>query len=63
MKSSAAAAIISENLIIFRFVTAAAPFFLILISAVICWTKVTLTEAEHARIVEELKDKWHEMNQ
>ena len=36
---------------------------LILIGTVIYRAKVTLTEAEHARIVEELEDKWHEMNQ
>ena len=64
MTSGATAATITpENLFNFKLVMFAAPFVLILIGAVIYRAKVTLTEAEHARIVEELEDKWHEMNQ
>ena len=64
MTSGATAATITpENLFNFKLVMFAAPFALILIGAVIYRAKVTLTEAEHARIVEELEDKWHEMNQ
>ena len=64
MTSGATAATITpENLFNFKLVMFAAPFALILIGTVIYRAKVTLTEAEHARIVEELEDKWHEMNQ
>ena len=64
MTSGATAATITpENLFNFKLVMFAAPFVLILIGTVIYRAKVTLTEAEHARIVEELEDKWHEMNQ
>ena len=64
MTSGATAATITpENLFNFKLVMFAAPFMLILIGTVIYRAKVTLTEAEHARIVEELEDKWHEMNQ
>ena len=64
MTSGAAAATITpENLFNFKLVMFAAPFALILIGTGIYRAKVTLTEAEHARIVEELEDKWHEMNQ
>ena len=40
----------------------AAPFALILLGTILYRAKVTLTEAEHARIVEELEEKWDEMN-
>ena len=64
MTSGATAATITpENLFNFKLVMFAAPFALILIGAGIYRAKVTLTEAEHARIVEELEDKWNEMNQ
>ena len=64
MTSGATAATITpENLFNFKLVMFAAPFALILIGTGIYRAKVTLTEAEHARIVEELEDKWHEMNQ
>ena len=40
----------------------ALPFVFILLGTILYRAKVTLTEAEHARIVEELEEKWDEMN-
>ena len=63
MTSGATAATITpENLFNFKLVMFALPFVLILLGAIIYRAKVTLTEAEHARIVEELEEKWDEMN-
>ena len=63
MTSGATAETISpENLFHFKLVMFAAPFALILLGTILYRAKVTLTEAEHARIVEELEEKWDEMN-
>ena len=63
MTSGATAETIApENLFHFKLVMFAAPFALILLGAILYRAKVTLTEAEHARIVEELEEKWDEMN-
>ena len=63
MTSGATAETISpENLFNFKLVMFAAPFALILLGTILYRAKVTLTEAEHARIVEELEEKWDEMN-
>ena len=40
----------------------AAPIVLMILGGLIYRAKVTLTEQEHARIVEELEEKWEEMN-
>ena len=64
MTSGATAETIApENLFHFKLVMFAAPFALILLGTILYRAKVTLTEAEHARIVEELEEKWDEMNQ
>lgn len=63
MTSGATAATITpENLFNFKLVMFAAPFVFILLGTILYRAKVTLTEAEHARIVEELEEKWDEMN-
>ncbi|WP_315273247.1 glycoside-pentoside-hexuronide (GPH):cation symporter [Selenomonas sputigena] len=63
MTSGATAETIApENLFNFKLVMFAAPFALILLGTILYRAKVTLTEAEHARIVEELEEKWDEMN-
>ncbi|MFC2316749.1 MAG: glycoside-pentoside-hexuronide (GPH):cation symporter, partial [Selenomonas massiliensis] len=64
MTSGATAATITpENLFNFKLVMFALPFVFILLGTILYRAKVTLTEAEHARIVEELEEKWDEMNQ
>ena len=63
MTSGATAATITpENLFNFKLVMFALPFVFILLGTILYRAKVTLTEAEHARIVEELEEKWDEMN-
>ena len=57
-----AATITSENLFHFKLIMFALPFVFILLGTILYRAKVTLTEAEHARIVEELEEKWDEMN-
>lgn len=58
---ASAADITTDNLLKFELIMFAVPIVLI-IATLIYRAKVTLTEAEHARIVEELEEKWEEMN-
>lgn len=52
----------ADNMVRLQMVMFAAPTVLMIIGALIYRAKVTLTEQEHARIVEELEEKWESMN-
>lgn len=57
-----AGSISADDMIHFQMVMFAAPIVLMILGGLIYRAKVTLTEQEHARIVEELEEKWEEMN-
>ena len=52
----------ADNMVRLQMIMFAAPTVLMIIGALIYRAKVTLTEQEHARIVEELEEKWESMN-
>ena len=57
-----AADITVPNLLKFQLIMFALPIVLIVIASLVYKAKVTLNEAEHARILEELEEKWEDMN-
>lgn len=57
-----AADITAPNLLKFQLVMFAIPLVLLVLATIVYRAKVTLTEKEHARIVEELEEKWEDMN-
>ena len=57
-----AADITAPNLLKFQLIMFALPIVLIVIASLVYKAKVTLNEAEHARILEELEEKWEDMN-
>lgn len=59
---ASAADITQENLFHFQLVMFAAPIVLMIIASFIYRAKVTLTEAEHARIVAKLEETWDKIN-
>ncbi|MCI6751912.1 MAG: glycoside-pentoside-hexuronide (GPH):cation symporter [Selenomonas bovis] len=59
---ASAADITQENLFHFQLVMFAAPIVLMIIASFIYRAKVTLTEAEHARIVAKLEETWEKIN-
>ena len=59
---ASAADITQENLFHFQIVMFAAPIVLMIIASFIYRAKVTLTEAEHARIVAKLEETWEKIN-
>ena len=59
---ASAADITQENLFHFQIVMFAAPIVLMIIASFIYRAKVTLTEAEHAKIVAKLEETWEKIN-
>ncbi|WP_337471538.1 MFS transporter, partial [Mitsuokella jalaludinii] len=59
---ASAADIKPDALFHFQIVMFAAPIVLMVIASFIYRAKVTLTEAEHARIVRELEEKWEDLS-
>ena len=59
---ASASGLTADNMMRLQIVMFAAPIILMIVSALIYRAKVTLTEQEHARIVEELEEKWESMN-
>ena len=59
---ASAADITQENLFHFQLVMFAAPIVLMIIASFIYRAKVTLTEAEHAKIVAKLEETWEKIN-
>lgn len=59
---ASAADITQENLFHFQIVMFAAPIVLMIIASFIYRAKVTLTEAEHAKIVAKLEETWDKIN-
>jgi lactose/raffinose/galactose permease len=59
---ASAADITQENLFHFQLVMFAAPIVLMIIATFLYRAKVTLTEAEHARIVAKLEETWDKIN-
>ncbi len=59
---ASAADITAESLFHFQLIMFAAPIVLILLATLLYRAKVTLTEDEHARIVEELERNWDKMS-
>ena len=59
---ASAADITQENLFHFQLVMFAAPIVLMVIATFLYRAKVTLTEAEHARIVAKLEETWDKIN-
>lgn len=57
-----AADITAPNLLHFQLIMFALPIVLIVTASLVYKAKVTLNEAEHARILEELEEKWEDMN-
>ena len=57
-----AADITSEGLFHFQLIMFAAPIVLIILASFIYRAKVTLTETEHAKIVQKLEETWTEIN-
>ena len=57
-----AADITAGSLLKFQLIMFAVPVILLVLAAFVYRGKVTLTEEEHARIVEELEEKWEDMN-
>lgn len=60
--SASASGLTADNMMRLQIIMFAAPIVLMIIGALIYLAKVTLTEQEHARIVEELEEKWESMN-
>ena len=60
--SASASGLTADNMMRLQIIMFAAPIVLMIIGALIYRAKVTLTEQEHARIVEELEEKWESMN-
>ena len=60
--SASAGGLTADNMMRLQIIMFAAPIVLMIIGALIYRAKVTLTEQEHARIVEELEEKWESMN-
>lgn len=59
---ASASGLTADNMMRLQMIMFAAPIVLMVIGALIYRAKVTLTEQEHARIVEELEEKWESMN-
>ena len=59
---ASASGLTADNMMRLQIVMFAAPIILMIVGALIYRAKVTLTEQEHARIVEELEEKWESMN-
>lgn len=59
---ASASGLTADNMMRLQIVMFAAPIILMIVGALIYRAKVTLTEQEHARIVEELEEKWEFMN-
>lgn len=59
---ASASGLTADNMMRLQIVMFAAPIALMIVGALIYRAKVTLTEQEHARIVEELEEKWESMN-
>ena len=59
---ASSAGITPENLFHFQIVMFAAPIVLMVIATFLYRAKVTLTEAEHARIVAKLEETWDKIN-
>ena len=60
--SASASGLTADNMMRLQIIMFAAPIVLMIVGALIYRAKVTLTEQEHARIVEELEEKWESMN-
>lgn len=60
---ASASGLTADNMMRLQIVMFAAPIILMIVGALIYRAKVTLTEQEHARIVEELEEKWESMNE
>lgn len=59
---ASASGLTADNMMRLQIIMFAAPIVLMVVGALIYRAKVTLTEQEHARIVEELEEKWESMN-
>ena len=59
---ASAADITAGGLLKFQLIMFAVPVLLLVLAAVVYRKKVTLTEEEHARIVEELEETWENIN-
>lgn len=59
---ASASGLTADNMMRLQIIMFAAPILLMVVGALIYRAKVTLTEQEHARIVEELEEKWESMN-
>ena len=59
---ASATGLTADNMMRLQIIMFAAPIVLMVVGALIYRAKVTLTEQEHARIVEELEEKWESMN-
>ncbi len=59
---ASAADITTGGLLKFQLVMFAIPVVLLILAAIVYRKKVTLTEEEHAHIVEELEEKWEDIN-
>ena len=59
---ASASGLTADNMMRLQMIMFASPIVLMVIGALIYRAKVTLTEQEHARIVEELEEKWESMN-
>lgn len=59
---ASATGLTADNMMRLQIIMFAAPIALMIVGALIYRAKVTLTEQEHARIVEELEEKWESMN-
>ena len=59
---ASASGLTADNMMRLQMIMFASPIVLMVIGALIYRAKVTFTEQEHARIVEELEEKWESMN-
>lgn len=59
---ASASGLTADDMMRLQIIMFAAPIALMVVGALIYRAKVTLTEQEHARIVEELEEKWESMN-
>lgn len=59
---ASASGLTADNMMRLQIIMFAVPIALMVVGALIYRAKVTLTEQEHARIVEELEEKWESMN-
>lgn len=59
---ASASGLTADNMMRLQIIMFAAPIALMIVGALIYRAKVTLTEQEHARIVEELEEKWESLN-